>query len=490
MIQSLNLSKPLVNGLWALTALALAFVIVLFPPQLAAACIGAISVGVLLLLSPLTAFALLLALAPLRTLVATESAFNLPLDLGQITFILLVGIWCTGVAVNHQRIRIRWTPLYLALGGFLAATGLSVINAASVGSWLTEWLKWVVMAGLVFLVVSLFMGKQWQWLMAILIAATTAHAIVGLYTFLGGSGALHLVINGRFFRAFGTFGQPNPFGGFMGLIAPVALMMALARLQNLFEAYRKERSFNLLEIVLLGFYSVCGLLLTAGLFASWSRGAWLGFIASLAMMAFALPRKIHHSLLISLVLLIFGGGLWFSGQLPASITQRIQSATQELFVLSDVRGVDITPENYPIVERLGHWQASMNMARANPWLGVGFGNFDAVYHDYRLINWDISLGHAHNYYLNVMAETGIIGLAAYAVLFLTIFWMTWRTRRHPDRTTRYATIGLLGTWTYLAIHSLTDNLYVNNIFIHLGVLLGLLALFHLQLSGRAKAIIR
>ena len=44
--------------------------------------------------------------------------------------------------------------------------------------------------------------------------------------------------------------------------------------------------------------------------------------------------------------------------------------------------------------------------------------------------------------------------------------------------------GLLGTWTHLAVHSMVDKLYVNNLFLHLGVLLGLLAVayHHHQVS--------
>ncbi len=48
-----------------------------------------------------------------------------------------------------------------------------------------------------------------------------------------------------------------------------------------------------------------------------------------------------------------------------------------------------------------------------PWLGVGFGNYEAVYPAYAIGIWRDPLGHAHNYYLNVAAEAGLIGLAAY-----------------------------------------------------------------------------
>jgi O-antigen ligase len=53
------------------------------------------------------------------------------------------------------------------------------------------------------------------------------------------------------------------------------------------------------------------------------------------------------------------------------------------------------------------------MARQRPALGVGFGNYEAAYPQYRLMSWPFALGHAHNYYLNLLSETGVAGLAAY-----------------------------------------------------------------------------
>ena len=167
-----------------------------------------------------------------------------------------------------------------------------------------------------------------------------------------------------------------------------------------------------------------------------------------------------------------------SGRLPASVVSRIESVTDEIVAFSDVRGVDITPENYANVERLAHWQAALNMAQANPWLGVGFGNYEIAYPHYNLLNWQLALGHAHNYYLNVFAEAGMIGLVGYLALWVSVMVMTWRARRHPDPLARLIVVGLFGTWTYLAVHSLTDNLYVNNLFLHLGVMLGVLAVLH------------
>jgi hypothetical protein len=36
-------------------------------------------------------------------------------------------------------------------------------------------------------------------------------------------------------------------------------------------------------------------------------------------------------------------------------------------------------------------------------------------------------------------------------------------------------LGMIGTWTHFAVHSLVDTLLVNNIHLHLAVLLGLAA---------------
>jgi hypothetical protein len=51
---------------------------------------------------------------------------------------------------------------------------------------------------------------------------------------------------------------------------------------------------------------------------------------------------------------------------------------------------------------------------------------------------------------------------------------------------RGVAIGLLGTWTHLSVHHLLDNLYVNNVHLHVGVLLGLLAFIVQQTSKSAN----
>lgn len=422
----------------------------------------------------------LLVVAPLRTLVETESGLQLPLDPGQLTFLYLVAAYIIHHILKRQIFQLRLTPLHISLGLFILTTGITSFAAREQIFWLTEWLKWVVVLVLL-LIIPQF--ARIQWLSFSLIIAATANAIVGIYIFLGGSGADHLLIMGRFFRAFGTFGQPNPFGGFMGLILPIALMSLYGMLNQIWmRSSFKVRQIDLLQIA---FFGTSAMVMLAGLVASWSRGAWLGFVASIGVMIFALPRKIWQSFALVTISGLLLLGIWFSGALPESIVQRLASSTAEYFTLYDVRGVDITSDNYAIVERLAHWQAALNMVDSHPWLGIGFGNYEIAYTDFRLLNWPEALGHAHNYYLNIMAEAGILGLLSYVVLWISVFILTWRLRSHPDPMARAIGIGLLGSWVYLWTHSLLDNLYVNNLFIHIGVLLVMMTIIDQQLwSGK------
>lgn len=464
--------------MWA--ALAVGFGILIIWQPLAAAGLAVISVLVIAYsLTPLAALITLLVFAPLRTLVETEARGLLPLEIGLLMVMLFGFFWFVArVTQGHYILRFPYSRLWVFLFPFVMVAGVSLFNAISVSAWLSEWLKWIILLVMAFMAYTL---KRWEWLIFGVVLAALANAVIGLYTFLGGSGALHLLINDRFFRAFGTFGQPNPFGGFMGLIAPLAAGAAWGYLILAWQQWRDTRSLHRGYLFCTMFYTGATAFIALGVIISWSRGAWLGFAVAMLIVVVLLPRRRWFSAVVLAVLIIGGGFVWSSGRLPTAITERISSATQELFNIQDVRGVDITPDNYAVVERLAHWQAALNMASAHPFLGIGFGNYEAAYDQYRILNWREPLGHAHNYYLNVLAETGIIGLTCYIVLWFGVIWSTWRVLKHPDALARSVAVGLLGTWAYLLLHSLTDNLYVNNLFLHLGILLGVVMLLHNQL---------
>lgn len=474
MRRNLPLSKP--TPLWILISVGVGLGAVILPYPLFMALITVMIFLITGLITPIAALVILLVFAPLRTLLLTELSFYLPIDIGQAlaALFLLVALWWRQSA--GKSVWALPSPIYLPLILFILLSIPSMAMASSLSAWLSEWLKWVVMLIFALAISALGRYQSWEAILFALIISGIANACVGYYIFFGGSGADHLLINDRFFRAFGTFGQPNPFGGFMGLLAPLALMTTIGYIQRAYNYWRKTNSVTTQQITAILFYASATLLLVGGVFISWSRGAWLGFLFACGFLAFALPKRLKTSLLYSGMLATIVLALWFSGLMPDAIVQRVSSSTEEFFAFDDMRGVDITPDNYAVAERLAHWQAAINMATENPWLGVGLGHYEIAYNRYRLINWDEPLGHAHNFYLNILAEAGIIGFLSYIGLWVSITSFTWKARRHPDFLARAVTVGLLGCWFYLAFHSLLDNLFVNNLFIHLGVMLGILVI--------------
>jgi putative inorganic carbon (HCO3(-)) transporter len=200
-----------------------------------------------------------------------------------------------------------------------------------------------------------------------------------------------------------------------------------------------------------------------------------------------LPRRTWLGLSLVGLGLGFGWALAVNGLLPASLTDRL-AQVGDFTAVTDVTGIDITGDNFAIVERLAHWQAAEGMARDYPWLGVGVGNYEVAYPTYSLINWPLALGHAHMIYLNVLAETGLVGLAAYGILWLAVIGLTVRTIVRTGGLSRGLALGLLGAWIHLSAHQIVDDLYVNNIPLTIGALLGLLiVLAHESRPARAPA---
>jgi O-antigen ligase len=220
----------------------------------------------------------------------------------------------------------------------------------------------------------------------------------------------------------------------------------------------------------------------AGLYLSFSRGAWIGAAAAGIAMLIFVPRRRWIGIGLATVGAIIFFTLYSLNLLPSAIASRFADVGS-FFQVYDVRGVHVNDSNFAIVERLAHWQAAVNMAEANPIFGVGLGNYEAAYDTYRLVKWQYALGHAHNVYLNTLAETGALGLAGYLILWGSIFAVTIRVIHRAGGVERALAIGLLGTWTHLMTHQFLDNLYVNNVHLLIGALLGLLCLLKVTVTG-------
>lgn len=380
---------------------------------------------------------------------------------------------------SRRAIRLHTGSTLVPLAVFIGAAALSLVGGVELQSYgLPELLKWLQILALFWMVADHIDARRAAWLAGGLLAIGVFQAGMGLWQFgLRGTGPDHFsILGGRFYRAYGTFEQPNPYAGYLGLVFALGLGMLAVFLVRSLEMRGSDTRNEPKDYRIAGLLLLSSGVVGAALVASWSRGAWLGMAAAILVTIAALPRRAWLSLGLVALVVVVTLGLDVTGLMPASVSARLTGFTQYTQI-EDVRGVSVNPANYAVVERLAHWQAALGMWRANLWGGVGFGDYEPAYPDYRLMNWPVALGHAHNYYLNIGAETGIIGLAAYLLFWGAVFWQTWRLTRTASLRgwQRGLAIGLLGAWTHLSVHHLFDNLYVNNVHLHIGVMLGLVA---------------
>ena len=488
-------------------AMSIGLLIAWGPLARSAAVLGISAIVLLSLVQPLFALALAVLAGPFGAL---ENVLfdGLPIDSGQLLLLLALAMWISRGLLKRQ-FDLPKTALTVPLLVFIAVGCLSLIGAPDPMLGVTEVVKWVEITAVMLMVTDL--GGQlgtrarrrdvklqppiWSglwWMTAALLLSGALQGLIGIWQFaLREDGPEHFLVLARFYRAYGTFEQPNPFGGFMNMTALLAIGVLIGLLTFQISMRKRERTSRrqtqswLSSSVPILAVSAVVVIALLGLLFSWSRGAWMGFAAGITAMVLFLPRKVWRGFLalgiaILLIVLVAQAGL-----LPATLLQRVGGFATGLS-FGDVRGVDINDANYAVLERLAHWQAALDMARDRLWLGVGFGNYGAAYPIYALINWPDALGHAHNYYLNVLAEVGILGLLAYLVLWGAVFLQTVRALRWQTWPVRGVLLGLLGVWTAISVHQLVDKLYVNNLYIHLGVLLGLLQLGSLHGSVRAS----
>jgi hypothetical protein len=365
--------------------------------------------------------------------------------------------------------------------------------------------RWVA-AFLAFVLTVGTITSRWRaWgLVVALLAGPGIAALIGLYQFVlpDAAPASFLILGGRFARASATFGKPNPFAGYLNMAWPLALALATyfvvrsrnrdqgSGIRNRGSTANNARAADLLfdglphrpptpdsrpltVWVIAVIFGGVTLLLLAGLFASYSRGGWIGAIVGLSVLALVGGRRTALILGAITIAGLLVGLLGAFSALPTAVTDRLAPITNNLRIF-DAGEVAITDENFAIVERMAHWQAGWLMWRSSPFTGVGAGSYNVAYDNFYVAPWSISQGHAHNYYIHTLAESGILGLLAYLLLIGAMVREALRARRRLRGTAwGAAAAGVCGIIAAVAGHNIFENLHVLNMGIQFSGVWGL-----------------
>ncbi len=468
------------NWLWlAMVFLGIAGALIVLPLTSAVLVIGgALAAIAILRLPELALYALVFA-------VPYGSWFPISVGAGNLTAVdflvaLVIALWLARMIVQERGITIRWHALALPFALFLGAALLSMTVALSLQAAAKEFAKWAEMFAIYVFVANTLDETKLTRLLAAMFLAGLSEAAIGIYQFLFQVGPAGFILFNQFMRAYGTFEQPNPYAGYLALIAPVAL----AVMSGQWLVNRKNFSLSTTHYPLAALAALSLAAMLAAIVMSWSRGAWLGVAAALIVATIVQSRRAFALSVIAAFVLTFAILLSSINVIPTAVAERF-AGVADYFGVFDVRGVKVDDANYAIVERMAHWQAAWYMYIDHPLLGVGIGNYAAVYPAYALPGWSDPLGHAHNYYLNVAAEAGTIGLIAYLVLWAGAFWQGWRAVRVAGGWQRGVAAGLLGMLVALSIHNGFDNLFVHGMHVQVGIGLGIVG--WLRASGRRVA---
>ena len=468
--------------------LGVAWLVAALPLRWSAAAVAAGGAALLLLRFPYLIWPGLAVVLPFA------SGFKIgPLSLADGILGAAVLLWFVD-GVRKDRLRLNSGLLPLLFIVYLLALLLSFPNAIDVQEALEGVIKWVQMLVAILLIQQALSPRQVRWLVWGLLTGGMLQAALGLYQFVFRIGPPNFLVLDRFMRAAGTFGQPNPFAGYLGLTLPVAVALFML---NLISVVKRSRTGLKQGLAGTALYGGAATIIGLGLLASWSRGAWLGAVVSMALVLLIHGGRMVKGAALGGVaaLLLFGPIL--TRFIPSSLTDRIADLPAYLGMgMWELVQQPVTDSNFSVIERLAHWIAALRMWELSPWLGVGPGNYEAVYPQVRLPRWDEPLGHAHNIYLNVLAENGLIGMFAYLALWTgVVVWLICARRRivrkvnenfgrqgrmqlgpgaaNPSSEwTAALLLGVLGVIAHLSVHHLFDNLYVQGMYLHVALWLG------------------
>jgi O-antigen ligase len=267
--------------------------------------------------------------------------------------------------------------------------------------------------------------------------------IMSLAFFVSGLGILqHLTFNGElyWFREmryggipFGPFVNRNHFAGFAELVLPMSLVpLLLGRV-------RRDR---LMIVGILAVIPLIALLLSASRGGIISLGAELTFL----MLVVLLRRAGGRSLYVggAVLLVAFASVSWLG-------------VNQILSRFSGLQSLEVTQSKRASM-RHGTWKLFLD----HPVLGTGLGTLQQVYPPYETLYDGKIVNHAHNDYLELLAETGIIGGICCAWFLGVIGWSALRFLQAEGNS--FANTLRLCGWTAccgLLVHSLVDfNLHI------------------------------
>jgi O-antigen ligase len=264
----------------------------------------------------------------------------------------------------------------------------------------------------------------------------------------------HFSWDGRFYwlrptlatSPFGPFANHNHFAGYMELLIPLPVALVIAR--------HGRGEVRLLYLFAAGMMGVAAV-------TSLSRGGMISLVAGMlfiGLLGLRLRREkrssrtvmfLSQAVVMIAIMSVIGAGIFWIGADP--VLNRVKGQT-----------ASSAPGKETFLSSRGWiWRDTFSMIRANPVLGVGLGAYETAFSIYSKSDGSLRVPQAHNDYLQVTADAGIVGALIALWFIVAVFRDVSRGVRSGDRLLAGLALGTGGGIFAILVHSMFDfNLQV------------------------------
>ena len=216
--------------------------------------------------------------------------------------------------------------------------------------------------------------------------------------------AFYQHVSGMTDRGWGFGSSVLTISGLMVMLVPIFCVILL---DSAFPSYVKASALWALGCV--GF----------GMYGNQSRGSWL--FSMIMVPIVSLPYILKRFIYVVVVLAALGGVVWGFSTQPQYVA-RFESITNTTTDGSNLGRFDV-------------WTSSINMFKDHPVTGVGIGQWRTIYEvSYRLPTENQHLYHAHNNFIQLLGEVGLLGLLGVLIFYGSIIvdnFVVWFKNRDP-----------------------------------------------------------
>lgn len=189
-------------------------------------------------------------------------------------------------------------------------------------------------------------------------------------------------------RIHATFPSANDFGCYLASMLPFSIV----------SFFTNKFRFKLFRFLFIGL----AVLLFVCLMFTVSRGAWFAFLAAILFMSIWIDKLGLFFLSMS-VLIVF---------LLSFYHPYVKERLSNFFAF--LNQIDLDREMI--------WNGAWRMFMLKPWLGIGLGTFMFNFRKFVVPTYPYGISYAHNCYLQIAAEIGIIGLGMFLCILVLFFY--------------------------------------------------------------------